>query len=143
MDELDRQIGGCCAPAAAARPLTVRPRVLFLCCHLPWPPISGGRRRELELIRRVADRFDVHLVVERDPVILARSFFTEVAERACWARASRLAAVTPEDAEIIEMSSHRGDVRVVPDGADHIRSVRPVDSSSAPKRPAGPLVVMV
>jgi glycosyltransferase involved in cell wall biosynthesis len=36
--------------------------VLFLSCHLPWPPASGGRRRELELIRRVAARFDLHLV---------------------------------------------------------------------------------
>jgi glycosyltransferase involved in cell wall biosynthesis len=30
--------------------------VLFLACHLPWPPVSGGRRREWELIRRLADR---------------------------------------------------------------------------------------
>jgi glycosyltransferase involved in cell wall biosynthesis len=40
-----------------------RPRVLFLSCHLPWPPASGGRRRELELIARISDRFDVHLIV--------------------------------------------------------------------------------
>jgi polysaccharide biosynthesis protein PslH len=40
-----------------------RPRVLFLSCHLPWPPASGGRRRELELISRIADRFEVHLLV--------------------------------------------------------------------------------
>src|SRR2546421_10038906 len=39
-----------------------RPRVLFLTCHLPWPPVSGGRRRELELIKRLSARFDVHLV---------------------------------------------------------------------------------
>jgi glycosyltransferase involved in cell wall biosynthesis len=36
--------------------------VLFLSCHLPWPPLSGGRRRELELIRRLAERFEIHLV---------------------------------------------------------------------------------
>jgi polysaccharide biosynthesis protein PslH len=40
-----------------------RPRILFLSCHLPWPPFSGGRRRELELIERLAARFDIHLVV--------------------------------------------------------------------------------
>ena len=39
------------------------PRILFLACHLPYPPVSGGRRRELELIRRLAVRFDVHLLV--------------------------------------------------------------------------------
>src|SRR5579875_1983603 len=39
-----------------------RPRVLFLSCHLPWPPISGGRRRELELIERVSEEFEIHLV---------------------------------------------------------------------------------
>lgn len=40
-----------------------RARVLFLTCHLPFPPLSGGRRRELELIRRLAERFDLHLLV--------------------------------------------------------------------------------
>src|SRR5437763_7531054 len=40
----------------------VRPRILFLTCHLPWPAISGGRRRELELITRLSARFDVHVV---------------------------------------------------------------------------------
>lgn len=28
-------------------------RVLFLTCHLPYPPLSGGRRREYELLRRL------------------------------------------------------------------------------------------
>jgi glycosyltransferase involved in cell wall biosynthesis len=36
---------------------------LFLSCHLPWPPLSGGRRRELELITRLAGRVDIRLVV--------------------------------------------------------------------------------
>lgn len=41
-----------------------KPRILFLTGHLPYPPISGGRRRELELLRRLADRFvfDLHVV---------------------------------------------------------------------------------
>ena len=30
-------------------------RVLFLTCHLPWPPVSGGRLREWELLRRLED----------------------------------------------------------------------------------------
>jgi len=38
-----------------------KPRVLVLTCHLPYPPISGGRRRELELFRRVADYCELHL----------------------------------------------------------------------------------
>ena len=37
--------------------------MLFLSCHLPYPPISGGRRREVELIKRIREDFDVHLVV--------------------------------------------------------------------------------
>jgi glycosyltransferase involved in cell wall biosynthesis len=40
-----------------------RPTVLFLGCHLPFPPLSGGRRRELELIERLSPHFDVHLMV--------------------------------------------------------------------------------
>lgn len=43
-------------------PTRARLRVLYLSCHLPWPAISGGRRRELELIRRVASDHDVHLL---------------------------------------------------------------------------------
>jgi polysaccharide biosynthesis protein PslH len=34
-------------------------RVLFLTCHLPYPPISGGRLRELELLKRLAPCFDI------------------------------------------------------------------------------------
>jgi polysaccharide biosynthesis protein PslH len=44
-------------PAAGARP-----RILFLSCHIPWPPLSGGRRRELELISRLCGWFDVRLL---------------------------------------------------------------------------------
>ncbi|HVM11686.1 MAG TPA: glycosyltransferase family 4 protein [Actinomycetota bacterium] len=38
-----------------------RPRVVLLTAHLPFPPISGGRRREYELIRRLGDRADIDL----------------------------------------------------------------------------------
>ncbi len=37
------------------------PRVLFLTSHLPFPPLSGGRRREYELLRRLADRHDIEV----------------------------------------------------------------------------------
>jgi glycosyltransferase involved in cell wall biosynthesis len=37
------------------------PRVLFVTCHLPFPPFSGGRRREYELITRLSNRFDVRV----------------------------------------------------------------------------------
>ncbi len=47
------------APIARA----ARGRILFVSCHLPWPPVSGGRRRELELTKRLAADFDIHLVV--------------------------------------------------------------------------------
>jgi len=36
-------------------------RVLFLTAHLPFPPISGGRRREFELITRLGRDCEVHL----------------------------------------------------------------------------------
>jgi polysaccharide biosynthesis protein PslH len=38
-----------------------RPRVLFVTHHLPYPPFSGGRRREYELIARVSADYDVHV----------------------------------------------------------------------------------
>ena len=34
-------------------------RILFLTCHLPYPPISGGRHREYELLRRIGADVDV------------------------------------------------------------------------------------
>ena len=36
-------------------------RILFLTCHLPYPPFSGGRRREFELIRRISRDHEIHL----------------------------------------------------------------------------------
>ena len=45
-----------------------RPRVLFLSAQLPWPAVGRGRRRELELIKRLAGRFDLHLLVVAEAV---------------------------------------------------------------------------
>ena len=39
-----------------------RPRVLFVSGHPLWPVNSGGRRREFELLRRLAPLFDLHVV---------------------------------------------------------------------------------
>jgi glycosyltransferase involved in cell wall biosynthesis len=40
-----------------------RPRILFLTAHLPYPPVSGGRLREFELLARLSQIYDVHLRV--------------------------------------------------------------------------------
>ncbi len=40
-----------------------RLRVLYISAHLPYPPWSGGRRRELEFIRRLSRRVDFTLCV--------------------------------------------------------------------------------
>ena len=40
-----------------------RPSVLYLTSRLPYPPHSGGQLREYQLIRRLADRSDIHLWV--------------------------------------------------------------------------------
>ncbi|HZA71074.1 MAG TPA: glycosyltransferase family 4 protein [Nitrososphaeraceae archaeon] len=36
-------------------------RILFLTAHIPFPPASGGRRREFELISRLGNDFELHL----------------------------------------------------------------------------------
>jgi glycosyltransferase involved in cell wall biosynthesis len=36
--------------------------LLFITCHLPYPVTSGGRRREYELVTRLAREHDVHLL---------------------------------------------------------------------------------
>jgi polysaccharide biosynthesis protein PslH len=181
-----------------------RIRVLFLTCHLPYPPFSGGRRREHELLARLVEEVEVdvcavtktldedreaaggvpwrhagihlfeaerrdhaapqvarhgsdaarawiargrwdaihvegfylwqHLPPRRPPALLceqnveyqlwaqrglqAASRATRTAERAAWAQADALAAVTREDAASIAAAARRR-VRVVPNGADH------------------------
>ena|SRR5579871_1240517 len=35
--------------------------VLFLTSHLPFPPLSGGRRREYELLRRLSTKHDIEI----------------------------------------------------------------------------------
>src|SRR5436305_15146329 len=60
MESLARQS---VTPRSAAVPSGRLPRVLFVSCHRPWPAISGGRRREWELLRRLAARWHIHLVV--------------------------------------------------------------------------------
>ena len=37
-------------------------KILFLTAHLPYPPFSGGRRREFELISRLSRSFEIHLI---------------------------------------------------------------------------------
>src|SRR5215213_10985235 len=37
-------------------------KILFLTAHLPYPPFSGGRRREFELISRLSRSFDIYLI---------------------------------------------------------------------------------
>jgi glycosyltransferase involved in cell wall biosynthesis len=60
-----------------------RPRVLFLSCHLPWPPLSGGRRREFELIRRLCDRFATRLIVVSKTVEQDRANADPLASLGC------------------------------------------------------------
>jgi polysaccharide biosynthesis protein PslH len=36
-------------------------KILFLTAHLPYPPFSGGRRREFELLSRLSRTFELHL----------------------------------------------------------------------------------
>jgi glycosyltransferase involved in cell wall biosynthesis len=41
--------------------LLLRMKILFLTAHLPYPPLSGGRKREFELISRLSKNFEIHL----------------------------------------------------------------------------------
>ncbi len=53
------------AARAIHRPTILRSdglrRILFLTCHLPYPPFSGGRLREFHLLKRLAPHLDIHL----------------------------------------------------------------------------------
>lgn len=43
--------------------LRCRPSLLYLTGHLPFPPYSGGRRRDYELLVRLSGEFDITLCV--------------------------------------------------------------------------------
>lgn len=47
--------------AVVEKDLSDMVRVLFLSSHLPYPPVSGGRRREFELLRRVGRKHSIHV----------------------------------------------------------------------------------
>ena len=223
----------------------MRPRVLFITCHLPYPPLSGGRRRELELIRRLARTFDVQVLAAsktldqdrrnacelerlgcrvevfsavapegqpdlphqvarhrcpplarrvleiiaagtadlvhvegfylmqhlppraRIPVLLTEQnveyelwrqralrdaqapglrdwrqyALTSRAETEAWRRADAVAAVTAEDAFAIATAIPEADVRLVPDGADHVPG--PMVAGPAARRPEAPLMAFI
>jgi len=221
--------------------MSERPTVAFLACHLPYPPLSGGRRRELELIKRVSKNFDVHLLVvskthDQDlanahelerfcktvevfaaddppdsadgpgeapqvlrhrcpaltarvaqvlasggadlvhvegfylmqhvpphpgvPVLLveqnieydlerqrcaasgrARDLRTQRAEVAAWRRADLLGVLTAEDRDMVLSALPRANVRLVPDGADHLPPVN--GTRAAVERPDAPLLVFL
>ncbi|MBV9917972.1 MAG: glycosyltransferase [Solirubrobacterales bacterium] len=246
---MSRHFGGSTAVSPRDGGRRARPRVLFLSCHLPYPPISGGRRRELELIRRIGADFDVHLVVvsktpsedianvdalrlfcsdvevfsaeevrargtraqlplavarhrcpaatrriaqllacgrvdlvhvegfyliqhvpewstvplllveqnveyelERQTAVAAGahdletldvSARTRTAEQASWRRATLLGAITREDRETILEAVPEADVRVIPDGADHVHAAQERPAAAAPEHPGGPLLVFV
>jgi hypothetical protein len=36
-------------------------RILFLTAHLQFPPLSGGRRRDFELISKLGTNYEIHL----------------------------------------------------------------------------------
>ncbi len=60
-------------------------RLLFLTCHLPFPPHSGGRRREYELLTRLVPDVDVELIAVSK---------TPAEDRACAAVLSGLGRVS-------------------------------------------------
>ena len=63
-----------------------RTRVLYLTHHLPWPPMSGGRLREAELLSRLVDTFSIELVaVSKVPDFDARHL-PEATRLGCGAR---------------------------------------------------------
>jgi hypothetical protein len=70
-------------------------RVLFLTCHLPYPPLRRGRLRELELLKRLVKRFDVEVCAVTktfaDDVRHAAALEQKrpVAHLLSWARSSR------------------------------------------------------
>jgi polysaccharide biosynthesis protein PslH len=63
---------------------------------------------------------------------------TRATELACWSRASLIGAVTAEDRELIHAALPGADVRLIPDGVDHLAYLRAVGSTGVTGRPQAP-----
>lgn len=64
--------------------------LLFLTSHLPFPPMSGGRLREYELIKRLSKHYNIYLVVitktyddDHNNINNIHDYCTEVAVFSC------------------------------------------------------------
>jgi hypothetical protein len=68
---------------------------------------------------------------------------TRAAECESWRRATLLGAVTEEDRLTMLRALPRADVRVIPDGADHLPNLRAVGGDGDFTRPPGPLVALL
>src|SRR5205085_1948979 len=115
----------------------------YLMQHVPrWTPVPvllAEQNVEYDLERQRAgtveleDRFGVLLQCVR----------TRRAEIEIWQRAGRLVAITPEDQEMIQAAAPRIDVRVVPDGVDHLPACRATLAPPRVARPSDPLLALV
>jgi glycosyltransferase involved in cell wall biosynthesis len=81
-------------------------RVLFVTCHLPYPPMSGGRRREWELLRRVGSRHEVDVCAVTKTYADDAAYASEV-EQVC-TRVSLFEAVSEDDPDLpLQVARHR------------------------------------
>jgi polysaccharide biosynthesis protein PslH len=86
-------------------------KLLFLTCHLPSPPVSGGRRREYELVRRIGEHVDVelHAVTKTPHEDLAHvDDLRDACAKVVVHRAeAAVAGWSPTDASIPQVDQHR------------------------------------
>jgi polysaccharide biosynthesis protein PslH len=92
-------------------------RALFLTCHLPYPPVSGGRLREFELLRRLACEVELHLCA------VSKTFQEDLAAAARLKGLCASVAVFPampsgEDGVPSQVRRHRS-----PDASEYVRSL--------------------
>jgi glycosyltransferase involved in cell wall biosynthesis len=58
-------------------------RILFLTAHLPYPPASGGRRREFELIARLSKNFEIYLCALTEAPEIDNNNFVKILRNYC------------------------------------------------------------
>jgi glycosyltransferase involved in cell wall biosynthesis len=112
----------------------------YLMQHVPTQPgvpvLLVEQNVEYELARQRA-------VMSGSADAMLDAAATERAERRCWESATRLAAVTEEDANVIAAAAPSRLVQVVPDGADHLPSLRVVEDEPVLAHPGVPLMVLL
>jgi glycosyltransferase involved in cell wall biosynthesis len=115
----------------------------YLMQHIPdWvdvPVLLVEQNVAYDLERRQVSRFGDP---QRELRAIRACGLTRETELKCWSRASAIGALTAADRELVRAAVPGADVRLIPDGADHVPHLRALGGSAVTGRPQAPLITL-